>query len=177
MRLGAISFRPQQHQPDGFVLEAQPQQRIVQLARGADSPAVRALGERLGGVLRKLTRRRTHGQRGDTLPGVELDRDVPVLDAPRRDARLQSVQLDPGSARDVRSLGRERLHALLDGVGELAPRHDGVDESPFDRALPFDAFRKRGERVGEIAPYLSLVDDARESARAGQHAEQRNLGQ
>ena len=52
-----------------------------------------------------------------------------------------------------------------------------VDELPLDRALALDALGERAEDVGEIAAHLPLVDDARQAAGAGQHAEQRRLRQ
>ena len=54
---------------------------------------------------------------------------------------------------------------------------DLVDEAPLDGALAADALGDRAEDVGEVAAHLALVDDAREAAGAGQHAEQRRLGQ
>jgi len=57
------------------------------------------------------------------------------------------------------------------------PRHDLVDETPVDRALALDALRDRAEQVGEVAPHLALVGEAREPAGAGQHPEERHLGQ
>ena len=53
----------------------------------------------------------------------------------------------------------------------------GVDEAPVDRLLAAHAFGERAEVVGQVAAHLALVDDAREAAGAGQHAEQRHLGQ
>ena len=55
--------------------------------------------------------------------------------------------------------------------------YDGVDELPFDGALAFHALDQRAEEVGEIAADAALVDDAREAAGAGQHAEQRRFRQ
>ena len=72
-----------------------------------------------------------------------------------------------------RQLARALLHRLL----ELARRIDGVDQLPLDRALALHAFDERAEEVGEIAAHVTLVDDAREAAGAGQHAEQRRLRQ
>ncbi len=60
---------------------------------------------------------------------------------------------------------------------EARARHDLVDELPLDRALAAHALGRRREEVGVVAPHAALVDDPREPARAGQHAEERDLGQ
>ena len=52
-----------------------------------------------------------------------------------------------------------------------------VDEPPFNRPLALDTFDQRAEHVGEIASNVPLVDDARQSAGAGEHAQQRRLRQ
>ena len=43
--------------------------------------------------------------------------------------------------------------------------------------LALQAFRRGAKNVGEIAADFALVDQSRQTARAGKHAQQRNLGQ
>ena len=43
--------------------------------------------------------------------------------------------------------------------------------------VPFDALGLRGEHVGEVAAHVALVDHPGQPAGAGQHGEQRHLGQ
>ena len=100
-----------------------------------------------------------------------------VLDAIRGDARLQRVQLDARTARHFRRARRQVLRALQDHVRELAARNDHVDQSPLHGALPLDSLRQRRESVRQIPAHLALVDDARQAARAGEHPEERYLGQ
>jgi hypothetical protein len=71
----------------------------------------------------------------------------------------------------------ELLGARLHLLGELRLRPDRVDEAPGDGLLAAHAFGHRAEHVGEVAADLALVDEAREAAGAGQHAEQRHFGQ
>src|SRR5207253_2010927 len=67
--------------------------------------------------------------------------------------------------------------AALDVGGEFLRLDDLVDEPPFLRARSAHAFGRRAENVGEIVPHFALVSHARQSAGAGQHAEQRHFGQ
>ena len=60
---------------------------------------------------------------------------------------------------------------------ELGLRRRLVDEPPLDGALAAHALGDGGERVGEVAADLALVDEAREAAGAGEHGEERRLGQ
>ena len=62
-------------------------------------------------------------------------------------------------------------------VLELARRVHRIDQAPLDRALSLDPFGNRAEDVRKIAPHLALVDDARQSARSRQDAQQRRLRQ
>ena len=79
--------------------------------------------------------------------------------------------------RAVRRFGCERARARPDRLLELTRRMDRVHEPPGHRALALDAFDERAEDVGEVAPHVPLVDDPRQTASAGQHAEQRRLRQ
>ena len=71
----------------------------------------------------------------------------------------------------------DRLRARRHRLVELRARHHLVDQPPLDRALALHAFFGGAEHVGAVAPHLALVGDAGEPAGAGQHREQRQLGQ
>ena len=66
---------------------------------------------------------------------------------------------------------------LLRLVGKLAGRDQLVDQPPFARPLAAHALGGGAEEVGVVAPHQALVDQARQAAGAGQHGEQRQLGQ
>ena len=52
-----------------------------------------------------------------------------------------------------------------------------VDQSLFERGLAAHALATRRERVGHVTADVSFLDDAREAAGAGQHGQQRDLGE
>src|SRR5439155_3109358 len=66
--------------------------------------------------------------------------------------------------------------ASFDGGFELARWIDGIHEPPFDRPAALYSFHQRAEEVGAVAAYVSFVDEPRQSARSGQHAEKRRFG-
>ena len=68
-------------------------------------------------------------------------------------------------------------HARGGALLKLARREVAVDEAPLLRALRLQALGERREHVGAVAPHLALIDEARQAAGAGQHAEQRNFGE
>jgi hypothetical protein len=65
---------------------------------------------------------------------------------------------------------------LADPIWEGRRRDDLVDEPPLLRTLAAHALGRRAEDIREIAPHLALVGQPRQPARAGQDAEQRDLG-
>ena len=84
---------------------------------------------------------------------------------------------DAGRVVGAVRLGGPGERSGVDELVERAARSDGVDESPVDGLLALDALGPRGEHVGEVAADVALVDEAGEPAGAGQHGEQRHLGQ
>src|SRR5205807_2003398 len=60
---------------------------------------------------------------------------------------------------------------------EPGGRRDVIDEPPRLCTIGAHAFGGGAKHVGEVAPDLALVDEARQPARSGQDAEQRHLGQ
>jgi hypothetical protein len=59
---------------------------------------------------------------------------------------------------------------------ELRRLGDGVDQAPVHRLLAAHA-RGGAEDVGQVVAHMALVGHARQAAGAGQHAQQRHLGQ
>ena len=102
---------------------------------------------------------------------------VLVLNRVAVDRRRQRTERHARSRCGPIGFRRQRLRMLRDRFLELARRIDRIDEAAFDGALAAHAFGQRAEVVGEIAAHLALVDDARQAAGAGQHAEERRLRQ
>ena len=64
-----------------------------------------------------------------------------------------------------------------DQLVPTAGRGDVIDQAPLDGGVAPDALGPGGERIGEVAADMALVDDPGESAGAGKHGQQGNLGQ
>src|SRR5689334_24363243 len=89
--------------------------------------------------------------------------------------------------------GREHAepHALASGAAAIdsgrdsrgdrfiktRPRRDRIDEAPAYRAFTADALSQSREYVGQVAPNLALVNQARKPAGSRQDAEVGNLRQ
>ena len=82
--------------------------------------------------------------------------------------RSPGLRSEASTARG-RPLGDRRVPVPL--------RHRRVDQSPLDGGAAAVALGLGGEEVGAVTTDVALVDDAGQSARAGQHAQQRHLGQ
>ena len=131
-------------------------------------------------LVARLRLRRIGSRDGDVagaLRSIDRALHVRVLNGVAVDRRRQRPELHTRSRCGPIGLGRQRLRMLRDRLLELAGRIDGIDEPAFDGALAAHAFGQRAEIVGEVAAHLALVDDAREAAGAGQHAEERRLRQ
>ncbi len=87
--------------------------------------------------------------------------------------RRQSNPLPSGPVRALGQLERARFH----GFGELLRLGGVINEAPKLGAVGAHAFGGRAEDIGAVAPDFALVDDSRQAAGAGEHAEQRNLRQ
>ncbi|MOA33485.1 hypothetical protein D3C78_1547840 [compost metagenome] len=91
---------------------------------------------------------------------------------PRQRCQRDALRAQRTSA-GVAELARARLHHRL----ELRGLGDGVHQAPVDGALAAHAFDAGAEDIGQVVADLALVGHARQTARAGQHAQQRHLGQ
>ena len=112
-------------------------------------------------------------------PGVAIDLDLHarIGDGAVRERARDRRQRDAlGVARPV-GLEPELLGRILDGLLELGVGHGLVDQPPLDRARALHALLDRAEGIGQVAPHLALVGDAREPAGARQHGQQRQLRQ
>src|SRR5216683_8014092 len=74
----------------------------------------------------------------------------------------------------IRTQVNNLRYSRIDCFLKLAGRKRIVDQSPFGRALALQSFGERGKDIRAIAPHFAFIDQTRESARAGQDAEQRN---
>ncbi len=163
------------HEPDLGLVQAQVEDRVVELAPGRDRPCGRAGPHELLGLGGLRLRGSTYEERRDPLRPVDRERDVAVLDAVRASRRSSGGSSMPAASRGRSLVGGELARPLRDARLETRARHDLVDEPPLDRALAAHAFGGRREEVGVVATHPALVDDAREPAGSGQNAEQRDL--
>ncbi len=90
---------------------------------------------------------------------------------------VERRQLDAPGVRRARGARRDLGRAGRDRLVEGRVRHQLVDEAPVECPAPARPFLHRAEDVGPIAPHTALVGDAGQPAGAGQHGQQRQLGQ
>ena len=163
-----------QHQADLRIVEAQAQERVVDFAEKPQRIEVRTKRRRVGRDCRDALGS-FDDQLGQALGAIETQREMPVADFSLGLGGSERVERDPGAS------GSLRIDECRDALGhrlvEARARRDRIDQPPFDRALATHALGQRGEDVGEVAAHLALVDQAREAAGAGQHAEKCDLGQ
>jgi hypothetical protein len=175
-RLG-IAPRAQRERTDLQLLQAQVQQRVVQLAEGRQGPPRTACRVGLLGRPRTGLGRRSERHLGQAFIAADVDPHVLVVDAIVPEAGLQSRQLDAPTGGHRRRPPHQGGGCLLHRLVEAAQRCDLVDQVPLHGAPPLDALGNRAEDVGPVAAHLALVDEARQPPGAGQDAEQRQLGE
>ena len=151
--------------------------RIVELARDHQRLPGAACGFDRGDVARKPTLRRLHDPGRDAPGAVDRDRDVAVAQRVGLDRLGQRRQRDAARAGRAVAGGGELLRALLHLGRELRGLGDLVDQPPVLGLLPAHALGRGAEDVGQVVADLALVGHARQPAGAGQHAQQRHLGQ
>src|SRR5450631_3415763 len=174
---------------------AQVKDQVIQPAGDGHRPVVHALGKHTGSAGGGSLRRAVHGDVDAAAGAIDLCRDAGLCRDRRlrRDRRLcgdrgvgdviaavlagQRGQLDtPGTRRSLRrggGLGGTPDDLALEGLA----LNSRVDQAPFHGRGAAVALGFGGEQVGTILADETLVDDAREDTGAGQHAEQRHLGQ
>ena len=108
---------------------------------------------------------------------VDLDREMRIAQRVAVEGALDVGQGDALGVLRAPGLAGDVLGDLLRLVGELAGRDQLVDQAPLLGALAAHALGGGAEEVGVVAPHQALVHEAREPAGAGQHGEQRQLGQ
>jgi hypothetical protein len=141
-------------------------QRVPGGAGGFDAGDVGGLGA--GGGL--------DGEGGGAPGAVDLHRDVLVAQRVGFDRAGSGVSATPlpsaGRSLCARQLQRALLHLAANCAG-LAMRRPGASPWPSGRAR----LRGGAEDVGQVVAHLALVGHAGQAAGAGQHAQQRHLGQ
>ena len=154
------------------------QDRVVELARHLQRIPVGAGRLDAGDVGRLRAFGRLHGQgRGAARRGRSRRSTCGYSIASSLDRLLQRRQRDALAVGRAVALRRELARALLHALAERLRLHDLVDEPPVLRLLAAHAFAGRAEDVGVVMAHMALVGQPRQAAGAGQHAEQRHLGQ
>jgi hypothetical protein len=139
---------------------------------------VGAQGFDAGDVGRLRALRGLDGEGGDALGAVDLDRHVRVGQAIGLDAAVQRGQRDTlGAGRTAVAAGGQLLGALAHRLLEHRRLGDGVDQTPVHGLLATHAFDAGAEDVGQVVAHVALVGHAGQATGAGQHAQQRHLGQ
>ncbi len=172
----------EQHEAHRRVVEAEVEQRVVELAERAERPQVRArrripaasVGTSpFAPVAVAAEHADLRGRRG----AVDRQRHVAVVavDVARRGAprleRRASRRAPPCPASPPRgSPARSRT-----AWSKRLLRDRSIDEAPLLRALAAHALGQGREHVGEVAPHLALVHEPGEPAGAREHREQRRL--
>ena len=157
-----VAARLQRDDADAGLVEAQIEQRVVELAPRADGPrARRPPSASSSGVCGSAPVGRAHGERRR----ARLRRRASSVDVAALGAR--AARASPASH------GRRLLRATIASSAALHRRVELrflrgrlVDEVPLDGALAAHALGHGGEHVGQVAPDLALVDEAREPAGA-----------
>ena len=114
---------------------------------------------------------------GGALAAVDLHRDMRIAQCVGLHRLLQRRQRHALGVGRAVALRGQLQRALLHLGGELPRLGDVVHQPPVLGLLPAHAFGGGAEDVGQVVAHMPLVGDARQPARAGQHAQQRHLGQ
>ena len=151
--------------------------RVVERAGEGERPEGGALRVDRGGVGRRRGGGAVHAEMRGAALAVDLDREAGIAQRVAVERALDGRQRDALGALRAGGLAGDLLGDLLRLVRELARRDQLVDQPPLLRALAAHALGGGAEEVGVVAPHHPLVDQPRQAAGAGQHREQRQLGQ
>ena len=164
--------------PDPGLVQAQVEQgRRRVRAREGQRPEGGVSGQRFGSSTGRRFGGAEHGQARGAELAVEVDPERGVDDRVRLDVRCD---LRPGHAVRVRravAAGGQFEGSRLRAVVEGGSREQFVDEVPFHRSAALDSFFQGAEEVDPVAADAALVEQSGQSAGAGEHPEERNLGQ
>ena len=155
------------HGEDGIVQLTRQGQGVPRGARSLDAGDVRWLG----------TRRRLDREGGRALGAVDGHDHVRVDQAVGLDAALDRGQLDALGVSRAVTARRQGQGALAHLLGEDGRLGNVVHQAPVLGPLATHAFHAGAEQVGQVMAHLALVGHAGEATGAGQHAQQRHLGQ
>ena len=159
------------------LVESQVEHGVVELADEGQDPCAGPGGDELVGRRRLSAARTGDGEHGRSEPTVELDVQVGILDRVALGGSLDGRELDPRGAVGTVRGGGPGGRPFGDQVVEGAARRGGVDQAPRHRLGGLEPFGAGGEDVGEIAADVTLVDEPCQPSGAGQHGEQRHLGE
>ena len=111
-------------------------------------------------------------------PPVAIDGDVekPIAQALRIEGAGERPERYPRAVTRAIRLRGDRLGAGA-RLGHQGRRPcQGIDQAPVAGAAAAQAFRRGAQEIRAIAPHLALIDQAGQTAGAGQHREQRQFG-
>ena len=172
-----VAFGLDQPGADLELVGAHRQDRVFQFARHLQRVPGGAGGFDAGHVGRLRRGRALDGEGGHAPGAVDLDRDDGVAQRVGFDRARQRRQRHALGAGGAVALRGQLQRALLHRGGELRRLGDVVDQPPVLGLLAAHAFDAGAEDVGQVVAHLALVGHARQAAGAGQHAQQRHLGQ
>ncbi len=170
-----IALRAEDPGAELGLVGAQVQDQVVELAGHGKRPEVRAPG--FGDAGRRVILRAFYRYVDFAHITVEPGLDVVIGDRVGVAGLAQFGERDP--LRVLRAAGARGQFGgpLGDGLVPARPRHGLVDQAPLGGLLAPDAFRLGREVVGQVPPDVPLIGHPGQPAGAGQHAEQRQLGQ
>ncbi len=153
------------------------QNGVVEFARDLQGPERRALRGHARDIRRRIVLRCLDRNRRDALIAIDLDTDKAIANAGAGEFALQRLERDPLPSACTLGAGSEFPGTVGDFRFELGVGNDLVHQPPLHGALALDALLDSAEEISVVAAHLALVDDARQTAGAGQHREQRHFGQ
>ncbi len=157
------------------LVDAQPQDQVVELPAHRQRPERRAQRVHARRVRRRLAPGAAHRDRHQAGLPVEVRGHVRVADVSLADLPGQRGELDAGPARQAPGPGGGGPCPLAHGGVEPARGRDLVDQAPGLRGLAAHALAAGGDHVGEVLADPALVHQPGEAARARQHRQQRHL--
>ena len=113
----------------------------------------------------------------DARAAVDRDRHMRIAQGVGFDRSLDRRERDAHAGRWAVARRRQRQRALSHRRGELRRFGDRIDQAPGQRLLAANAFAGGAEDIRQVVADMALVGQPRQAAGAGQHAEQRHLGQ
>ena len=155
------------HLQDGVLQVARHGQRVPGVTGGFDGRDVGRLGAGRG----------LHGEGGGALGAVDLYRHMGVVQGVRLDRAGHGVELDAAAVGGAVALRCQFQRALLHLLRKHLGLGDIVHQAPVFGFLAAHAFHAGAKNVGQVMAHMLFVGHAGQTAGAGQHTQQRYLGQ